>query len=239
MTQEDIEILLNLEPEELAIEIISHIKKRQNPPYTNNNSFSATEIIHEYIRGISNNLHEDRQVKKNIGHAIWEAWSWLEANTLIVWGDQQNGANGYRILSRRAVKLSDEELVSYKKATGLSKSHLHPTIAHKVWNYFIRGDYDTAVFYAAKTIEISVKNKTGLNNIGVPLMRKAFKQEEGLLSDKSLPTGEQQARSDLFAGFIGSYKNPGSHRDVNLDDPIEAIQVVLFASHLLKIIDSA
>jgi hypothetical protein len=36
----------------------------------------------------------------------------------------------------------------------------------------------------------------------------------GPLTDKGVEPGERQARSDLFAGAIGSYKNSQSHRDV-------------------------
>lgn len=74
-------------------------------------------------------------------------------------------------------------------------------------------------------------------DIGTDLMRKAFHEEAGPLTDKSAERSERQARSSLFAGAIGSYKNPHSHRDVDINEPEVAMEIVLLANHLLRIVD--
>lgn len=74
------------------------------------------------------------------------------------------------------------------------------------------------------------------DQIGVGLMRAAFHPSNGPLSDRSFDEGERDARMNLFVGAIGSYKNPQSHRDVNLDSPREAIEIIMLANHL-RIVD--
>jgi len=117
---------------------------------------------------------------------------------------------------------------------------LHPTIREDVWALYHRGKYDTAVFEAMKAVEVAVREAAGLaaKDIGYSLMRTAFDVTAGALTDTEAEPAERQARSDLFAGAIGSYKNPHSHRNVALDDPDEAAEIIMPANHLLRIVDA-
>jgi hypothetical protein len=74
-----------------------------------------------------------------------------------------------------------------------------------------------------KAVEVAVREAAGLGarDIGKDLMRKAVEVNGGPLTDMEVEPAERQARSDLFAGAIGSYNNPHSHRNAALDDPDE------------------
>jgi uncharacterized protein (TIGR02391 family) len=122
----------------------------------------------------------------------------------------------------------------------LLQQMLHLVIAREAWPAFLRGDHDDAVFRAFKAVEVAVraKGQYGATDIGTDLVRRAFNDTSGPLTNQALPPAERQAVSSLFAGAIGIYKNPHSHRTIAISDQTEVVEKLMLASRLMKIIDT-
>jgi uncharacterized protein (TIGR02391 family) len=60
---------------------------------------------------------------------------------------------------------------------------------------------------------------------------------QGPLADATLDAGERVGMMELFAGAIGTFKNPPGHRQVDYEDPTEASEVVILADLLMRVLD--
>lgn len=233
----DVEILLRMAPEEPAPILLKLAKQnRQNGMFT-----TATATPYLYGANFDSNSGYPRHRQAEIDVALAEAWNWLQVNGLMVPASEPNGRNGWFVVSRRGEALVDDRaFVAFREAVEFPKTLLHPAFADKVWLNLARGDYDEAVFAAFKAVEVAVRGAGGLapTDIGTNLMRKAFDKGTGPLTDMSQPEAEREALAHLFAGAIGSYKNPHSHRTVTIVDAREAQEMVMLASHLLRIVDA-
>jgi uncharacterized protein (TIGR02391 family) len=227
----DPELLLTLQPEELAGVVLEYFNQLDpnDRGRLNRHNFALPQTVQGY----------PPQYHVRIRRALMEAWSWLEREGLIA-TDPVQGHEWVFVTRRGEQMKAASNLEAYRHASLLPRQLLHPAIAGKVVAPFIRGDYDTAVFQAFKEVEVAVRTKAKFpdTDLGVRLMRKAFDKDTGPLRDTSVEdVGEREAMAHLFAGAIGYAKNPQSHRSAPITEPAEAVELLLMASHLLRIVD--
>jgi len=115
---------------------------------------------------------------------------------------------------------------------------LYPEIAKRCRHHFQAANYDEAILNAFKVIESKVREAAKLQptDIGVTLMTDAFNQKSPRLVYSDV-TAEQEGAMALFRGGIGCFKNPHSHRFVDIKDPIQTFEMLCFASTLCRIVD--
>lgn len=229
------EALIELEPEEIGQYLLIHLNKErvaknQNKFHRYNNTSNQNPAVQQYAGNLAQQVSE----------VLAEAWMWLIGEGFLAPISNENSNDWVRI-SRRGQKIeSIEDFKQFEHITLLPKKVLDPVLSQKVWAPFIRGDFETAIFSAFKEVEIRLRKvgKLSPKDIGTDLARKAFNVEKGPLTDYDNPDkGERQAYSDLFAGALGAFKSPSSHRDVNYDDPVIATSLILHANTLLLIIE--
>jgi uncharacterized protein (TIGR02391 family) len=179
--------------------------------------------------------------KQQVQGLLSRAWAWIERNDLITSAGGMNGSLGWKMFTPKGEQISSaQDIQRLREASEFPKWMIYSSIADKVWRLLMRNELDEAVFAAFKAVEEAVRGAGGFaaSDIGVPLMRKAFDKSTGPLTEMSHPEAEREALAHLFAGVIGSYKNPHSHRTVNLTDLREAEEQIVIASHLLRIVDA-
>lgn len=240
----DPRLVSELQPEELGAKILFILRTRKGSGSNRDSFHLNNERLgmwpqRPYYSHLPPQPWADttQEIRAAVELSVTEAWAWLRAQGLLI---PAPDAGDWEVLSRRARGFENEAaFASYVTARLLPKEILHPLLSQRVWLAFMRGDFDAAVLFAMRAVEVRVREASGFGNdlVGTALMRKAFEGENGPLTDRSAERSERDARSALFAGAIGSYKNPQSHREVNLEEPARALEIVLLANHLLGIVD--
>lgn len=145
-------------------------------------------------------------------------------------------------LTRKALKITNQDIerMSLPKVDLIELLSPRHDLIKKVYDDYLVGDYESAIFNAYKLLEVSVRKKAELplsDNVS-KLMADAFKPDCGRLKypDRETP-GEQQGIQLLMAGAIMFFKSPRSHRTVILEDPNTVMNVLAFARFLLDLTD--
>jgi uncharacterized protein (TIGR02391 family) len=170
--------------------------------------------------------------------ALVEALNWLLSNGLAAMGKPGQSASESMIVTRRGRIAAKEGLAKVRAGTRLNVE-LHPLLVG-ARTKFLGGDFEFAVLEAMRAVEIRTRDLAGLGNsdIGVNLMQQAWSPKApGPLVDTAADGGEQLAVLQLFAGAVGLFKNPLSHRQIDYADATEAAEAVMLADLLMRLLD--
>jgi uncharacterized protein (TIGR02391 family) len=125
----------------------------------------------------------------------------------------------------------------------LTFDNLHQRVQEAAGDLFADGHFASAISEAFKSIEVRVKQATGIDQSGAKLMAEAFQPLNPKLN-VATETGqsgkdEREGFQALFRGAIIGIRNPKAHELFKAEDPQTALEYLGFASLLHRRIDHA
>jgi uncharacterized protein (TIGR02391 family) len=142
-------------------------------------------------------------------------------------------------------QLSSEELLDalreqFGQSSAIKLEELHATVVQRCKEAFDSDRFDEAILAAMKGVEDAVRRSAGAqpDDVGVKLVSQAMGPPNPVIAISAIPA-EQEGAHALFRGAIGFFKNPHSHRFVEVSDRIRAFETLVFASLLLHLLDDA
>lgn len=169
---------------------------------------------------------------------VSDAVAWIQSRGLVGPDATRSSGSWGRLTAQGREIAADPAALTTLRAGERLAGNIDPAPEAKVRTNFTTGDYETACFAAMNEVEVAVRDAAGLDTslLGVKLMRAAFKPDGGPLTDTAADSGEKTAAMELFAGAIGAFKSPASHRTFQFDDAVEAAAIIQLADPLLKIV---
>lgn len=150
-------------------------------------------------------------------------------------------------LARAVLSLSAPRMLSAPSPTGeeaepanvFARIITEPEIAGVSRDLFVSGHYSFAVQEAYKAIDKYVGDKAGPVSVtGTKLMELAFSPQAPVLhwTDRKTPSeaDEQHGYHRLYSGAMLGIRNPVTHEFNWVDEPDVALELIVFAQHLLR-----
>src|SRR5215472_10804375 len=109
---------------------------------------------------------------------------------------------------------------------------------------FLHGHFASAVEEAYKYVNNVVKSRSGHQHLdGSPLMEGAFGPASRRLRFNALKTPSQRDQQigymKIFAGCMTGIRNPRAHEHAYLDHPDVALELLVLANHLMRMLNGA
>lgn len=151
-------------------------------------------------------------------------------------GRLDHTAAKYEVVSDRA---------ALRQPTPITLPGLHSLISTASGSQVASRHYDNAVFDAFKAVEDRVKKLTGETDIGRRLMTSVFNEQNPLLditsdnADADQQDDEREGFRFLFMGGAQGIRNPRGHGPDLATDEQEALEMLAFASLLMRRLDRA